>query len=197
METSNFIFGSPAKARLMRLFIFSSESAFDIKTIIKRVKSGEKIIKKDISLLFKGGLIKKKNTVNSAGRKVVGYIFDEKFPYKNALANFLLAISPLSDEMLSKKINRAVKAHLIVVSGVFMNSSDTRVDLLVVADKTDEKRWKILLQELEAESGKELSYVVFSREDFSYRMSMGDKLVRDVFDFSHRVIFDKIGFTDN
>lgn len=197
METSNFIFGSPAKARLMRLFIFSSESVFDIKTIIKRVKSGEKIIKKDIAVLFKGGLIKKKNTVNSAGRKVVGYIFDEKFPYKNALANFLLAISPLSDEMLSKKINRAVKAHLIVVSGVFMNSSDTRVDLLVVADKTDEKKWKILLQEVEAESGKELSYVVFSREDFSYRMSMGDKLVRDVFDFSHRVIFDKIGFSEN
>ncbi len=45
---------------------------------------------------------------------------------------------------------------------------------------------------LESELGRELSYAIFDTNDFKYRVSMYDKLIRDVFDYPHeRLIASK------
>jgi hypothetical protein len=44
---------------------------------------------------------------------------------------------------------------------------------------------------MEVELGRELHYAVLSTPDFLYRTSVGDKLVRDIFDFRHQVALNK------
>ena len=46
---------------------------------------------------------------------------------------------------------------------------------------------------MEAEMGRELQYATLSTEEFFYRRSIGDRLVRDVVDFPHEVLVDRIG----
>jgi hypothetical protein len=52
-----------------------------------------------------------------------------------------------------------------------------------------------IVRSLESEMGKDIRYAVLTAPDFSYRMGMNDKLVRDVLDFPHRVLLDKIGLS--
>ena len=46
---------------------------------------------------------------------------------------------------------------------------------------------------LEAELGREIRYAFFTTPDFRYRLGVYDRLLRDVFDYPHRVLLDKIG----
>ena len=50
-----------------------------------------------------------------------------------------------------------------------------------------------LIKTVESELGRELRYVVLETVDFQYRMSIHDKLVRDVFDFPHQMVTDVLG----
>jgi hypothetical protein len=65
--------------------------------------------------------------------------------------------------------------------------------LLVVGDKLDEKQLNKAVHEIESELGRELRFAHFSTEDFRYRVGVYDRLIRDIFDYPHRTIFDKIG----
>ena len=46
---------------------------------------------------------------------------------------------------------------------------------------------------MESEIGKELRYAFFDTQEFKYRMSIYDKLVRDILDYPHTVLVDKMG----
>jgi hypothetical protein len=46
---------------------------------------------------------------------------------------------------------------------------------------------------MEADIGKELSYAVCDTADFVYRLNAYDKFIRDVLDYPHETIVDKLG----
>ncbi|HEY4512848.1 MAG TPA: hypothetical protein VJH63_04355 [Candidatus Paceibacterota bacterium] len=193
METLEQIFGSPTKARLLRAFIYNPNIIFDVKNIAKKIKSALPVVKKEIKILQKINLIKKRNTRDEKGRKISGYVADQNFKYINALHEFLLKVSPLTEDAIAKKLGDAGKAKLVVVSGMFLNDDNSRADMLIVSEKANEKRIAKTVADIGVEFGRDVSYALFTRDDFSYRLGMGDKLLRDIFDFPHKVILDKIG----
>jgi hypothetical protein len=67
------------------------------------------------------------------------------------------------------------------------------VDLIVVGDRLEEKAIAAAVHMIEAEIGRELRYAAFTTEEFRYRQGVYDRLIRDAFDYRHRVILDKIG----
>ena len=69
---------------------------------------------------------------------------------------------------------------------------ESRVDILVVGDKINKTSLQNAMQDIESQIGKELSYAVFNTEDFSYRLDICDKLVRDILDYPHRKILKKL-----
>jgi hypothetical protein len=81
---------------------------------------------------------------------------------------------------------------MLVASGIFVQNTQSRLDLLIVGDHLKKNFIQKTVSILESELGKELSYVVFDTADFNYRVSMYDKLIRDVFDYPHeRLIASK------
>jgi predicted nucleotidyltransferase len=79
---------------------------------------------------------------------------------------------------------------------MFSDAVESKIDLLVVGDKLDEKVLDNSIHKLEAELGRELRFAAFTTEDFRYRVSVYDRLTRDVLDFPHRILFDKIGLQE-
>ena len=45
---------------------------------------------------------------------------------------------------------------------------------------------------LEAEIGKEVRYAWMSTSDFFYRLNMSDRLLRDMFDYPHAIVLDRL-----
>ena len=78
-------------------------------------------------------------------------------------------------------------------SGLFTGVLESQIDLLVVGDHLDERVLAIFARSLEAELGREVRYASFETADFRYRLGAYDRLLRDVFDYPHRLLIDKIG----
>ncbi len=193
MEVLENIFGSATKARLIRSFVYNPGVVFEANFLAKKIKARVEGVKKEINILERSGLIKRRPTKNENGRTVNGATLNLNFKYLDAFREFLLKVSPLTEEVLARKLSLAGRVKLVVVAGIFINEENSRLDMLIVSERPDEKKLKKILTEIESEFAREISYSLMSVEDFKYRLGMGDKLVRDVFDFSHKVVLNKIG----
>jgi len=64
---------------------------------------------------------------------------------------------------------------------------------LLAMKHLNESKVESAIRSLEAEIGIEIRYAAMTSEDLMYRVGMYDKLTRDVFDYPHKILIDKIG----
>ncbi len=81
---------------------------------------------------------------------------------------------------------------MLILSGLFKEEWEARLDMLIVVDRAKRSAIESVLSQIEAEIGREIRYAILDSEDFKYRVSVGDKLVRDVLDYPHEVALDKL-----
>jgi hypothetical protein len=204
MDTLIAIFGSQARVKLLRLFLFNESAIFFAKEIANRAKCGLAVTKRELNILVKADLIKKKRIAKDVeitrGKKVTikrvkgaGYALNEKFPYREPLKNLLTVASIQADESLAKKFSGVGKVKLVIAAGVFIQNWDSRVDLLIVGEELNLRRIESIIKTIESEIGKEISYSAFETQDFEYRMGIHDRLVRDILDYPHVTLLDRLG----
>ncbi len=204
METLALLLGGQARVKLMRLFLFNKESVYALLQACSHTKVSEKEAKREISILEKAELIKSKSIVTTKqvrrGQKVIevkkkenGWYLNLDFVYLSQLQSLLTGSKLLKDEELMKKLSKAGKLKLVITAGVFIQDWTSRVDLFIVGDNIKKGTLDNVIRSIEAEIGKELVYSSFDTADFKYRLSMCDKLVRDVLDYPHQKIHNKLG----
>jgi hypothetical protein len=203
MDVLEKIFGSSAKVKIMRIFLFNPGVSYDLSSIADRAKVSKSLAGKEIKILQDICLIKQKSftrTVKGKGKngtakkkKVRGWLLNDTFSYLQPLQNFLIKTSLLQDKEIIKKISRIGRIRLLIISGVFIQEWESRVDLLIVGDGLNRTKLESTIKGIEAEVGKELAYAAFETSDFQYRVGMYDKLIRDILDYPHRKIINKIG----
>ncbi len=193
METLAKLFGNESKVKIMRLFLFNEDTVFDAGEISERVKADISKVRKEVNLLEKIGLIKRRS--HKSSRKT-GFVLNKQFDYLVPLQNFLINVEPFSDREIINRVSRVGSIKLIVVAGVFIQEPESRIDILIVGDHIKNSTLDNMIKNLEAEIGKELRYVYFTTEDFKYRLSMCDKLMRDILDYPHRKVLNKLGIIE-
>ncbi len=188
MDPLSRLFGSFARLKLLRLFLFNDDLSLTLIDIAFRTKVAKDAVRKELNVLVAAGLIRKK-----AGKGPAQYQTNRKFPYYEALQSFIRSTTNLSDSDMVTSLKKAGNVRMIVVSGLFTGAVETKVDLLIVGDKLEDKALDVSIRALEAELGRELRFASFSTEDFKYRRGVYDRLLRDIFDFPHRVLLDRMG----
>lgn len=204
MDILEKLFGSKEKVKIMRLFLFNPEQGFDIIDISKKTKSGQKEVRREISELDKVGLIKKRiffKDINKEGdgkieiikKKTSGWILDRAFPYLLELQGLLINAQLIRHGEILNRLSNVGKLKAVIVSGVFIQDWDSRVDLLIVGDGLKKNSVESAIKTIESEIGREINYAAFETSDFLYRFGICDKLIRDILDYPHEKILDKIG----
>lgn len=203
-EILDKLFGSAARVKIIRLFLLNPESMFTSKEIERRCRVSGSTTRKEINLLKKidfikqkvesvDSLIKLKNgKIKNNKKKVTGLRLNESFPLLRALQVMLLKSAPIDRAKMLRMFKAVGKMKLIILSGVFIQSSDSRVDLFLVGSSIKNASLERVLKKIEAEIGKELSYVAFDTKEFVYRLGMYDRFVRDVLDYPHEKILNKL-----
>lgn len=189
----------------MRLFVFSPLQMFSFEEI--RKKSGGSILltRKELNILIKADFIKKRQFIKLIERtvrgkkseikkKMPGFALNDRFPYLHQFRNLLIDTVPLRGTSIARRFNRAGKIKLLVTSGIFLQEPESRLDIMIVGDRLNRNLVDKTIKSLETEIGKELKYAVFDTPDFNYRLSVYDRLVRDVLDYPHEKILDKMNF---
>ena len=203
MDILGTIFGSEARVKIMRLFLFNPEEIFDLDMISERSKVSHDTAKKEILILEKAKLIKNKSFKKLLNRKInrkikkvkvslKGFYLNQDFSYITALKQLLIKTKTLEGGEIVKRLSKAGVLKMVIVAGVFTNDKDSRVDLFVVGNNINKSSLNNIIKSIEAELGRELTYVFFETQDYQYRLGMYDKLVRDVLDYPHQVLLDKI-----
>lgn len=188
MDTLTALFGSMPKVKLIRLFLFNTGLTFSAKDLSTRTGCKAPVILRELNLLIKADVVRKRHST-----KGVTYILNEKFPYLDPLKNLLTVASIQADETLTKRFGSAGKIKLIIAAGVFIQNWDSRVDLLIVGDDINIAKVESVIKNIESEIGKEVSYSAFETQDFQYRIGIHDRLVRDILDYPHVTLIDRLG----
>ena len=187
MDSLAKLFGTPARLKLLRLFYFNDETVFTQADAAFRTKVPKDSARKELSLLLAADVIRKKT-----GKQGNGYSANKKYRHFGPLQEFLRDTTDISDTDMLGKLRKAGTLRVVALSGLFTGAVETKVDLLIVGDKLDERQLTNVIHTIEAELGRELRYASFSTEEFKYRVGVYDRLVRDVFDYPHRTILDRI-----
>jgi hypothetical protein len=203
METLAKLFGGLYRVKVMRLFLFSPELAFETADIAARAKVSVAQARSELQFLKRVGLIRKKQgsreekierrgKVKVVAKKFIGWTLDPTFDHLEPLRSLVLRSNLLQPEHIVEKLSKAGKLKLVIVAGVFIQNLDSRVDLLVVGDKIDREALAATIRTIESEVGKDLDYAVFDTADFQYRLGVYDKLLRDILDYPHKRLVDKL-----
>jgi hypothetical protein len=185
------LFGTPTRLKLLRLFLFNDDMAFGLADATFRAKAPKDLARKEIALLVACGILRKK-----LGKQGSAYAADKRFAHYDALKMFLRTTTDVSDTYLLTVLKKAGALRLVTLSGLFTGAIESKIDLLVVGDKLEEKPLTNAIHALEAELGRELRYASFSTEEFKYRLGVYDRLLRDTFDYPNRTVVDKLGVTN-
>ena len=203
MDILERLFGSAAKVKLIKLFLFNPEAAYDVTQAAERAKVSRGVARKEISNLEKIGFIRsrfyikeikrqKNRGIQSFRKRTNGWTLDQRFPYIEDIKAFLSNINPFKHNHIVLKISRAGKVQLLIVSGIFIKYAEARVDLMVVGDNLKLNQLENIIKTIESEIGREIRYAVFETAEFNYRFSVFDKLIRDILDYPHEKIINKL-----
>ncbi|HEX9609017.1 MAG TPA: hypothetical protein VGA06_02295 [Candidatus Paceibacterota bacterium] len=204
MDMLGKLFGSKDIVKLLRLFILNPTDHYDFADVIARTKIDRDIARQELSMLERIGFIKKRlfykeiekhlgKRTTMVRKRASGYALNETFTHLSALRELIAGIGMVSERDLTKKLTKAGRLKLVVLSGVFVGDFGSRVDLLVVGDRLRRPVLERVIRDFELEVGREISYAAFSTSDFRYRLSMQDRLLRDTFDFAHSTVLDRLG----
>ena len=204
MDILGKLFGSESKVRIMRLFLFNPETPYTNEDVAARAKSSLASTRHELSVLRKIRLIKSKGFMKRILRKngknhsftrkrVWGWSLNQSFPYLPELQRLLIDSSLVKEDELLRRLNPAGRLKLVLSAGIFIQDPDSRVDLLVVGDHLRRGTLERAIKAIEADMGTELRYAAFETGEFNYRLGMYDKLIRDILDYPHAVVLDRLG----
>ena len=217
METLGKLFSSDALVKVMRLFLMNKTSPFELTDIIDRCQIRPDSARTEIKLLESIGFLrhkvfykdierpvkktahksKKRQRSEDVAPKIIrkkcdGFTVNEFFPYIRALQALLIDNESVQKDELASRFRKTGRIKLLLVSGVFIQYDDKRLDLLIVGDNLKKKMIDDEVKKLEYELGCELAYAVFDTEEFKYRLDMYDKLICDVLEYPHEKIISSI-----
>ncbi len=183
------LMGGNSRIKLMRLFLFNPQTSFLHQEIAERAKISSDRLKKELSFLHSVRMIKKAK--KTGGKNA--WSLNEKFPFLIEFQRLLLETSLLNRTELVKKISKAGRIKTLILTGLFTEITEAQVDMLIVADGVKTNALDSAVKAIEAEVGREIRYCALDSIDFKYRLGIGDRLIRDVLDYPHEVVLDRIG----
>ena len=95
--------------------------------------------------------------------------------------------------MPGTSFRRGYQVKLAVLAGVFLNHENSRTDLLIVGDDITKRKLDRFLLYIESELGRSIQYTLMDMDEFKYRMGMYDRFLRDILEYPHTTIIDRIG----
>lgn len=201
MQELGKLFGGPGRVKIMRLFVFNEDLTLDRDDVAHRVRVSPETASKELAALARAGLLRRKTyykeqvrSGSSAAkkRKAIGWTLNQSYVFLQPLTNFLKETLAVSHDDVRKRLKGVGTIRLLVLSGIFTGTRESVLDLMIVGDRIDESTLASVMKLLEAELGRELRYATLSTEEYQFRRRVRDKLVRDVFDYPHEALIDRL-----
>lgn len=201
MEHLSKLFGTPARVKLLRLFLFNPERVYDRETVVKFARITPETASKELSALARADVVYRKNFFKevprpgskvSKKRKTIGWVLNQKYIHLSSLTHFMRESLSVTENELGKRFKGTGNVRLLVLSGFLTGNNEGVLDILIVGERLKEQLIKNAIQSLEAECGQEIRYMVLTTDEYQYRRRVRDKFLRDIMDFPHQEVVNRL-----
>ncbi|MFT7327971.1 MAG: hypothetical protein ACI870_000146 [Crocinitomicaceae bacterium] len=206
MESLGKIFGNKHRVKIMRLFLFNASIPFDAEDVSTRSKVKLLDARKELTMLMKIGFLKKKSFSIKLQKPIKkkdikatfktikknGWVLNTKFDLIRPLQMLLLDSELINEKEMVKRLKKGGSLKLLLLSGLFTRDDERKLDILIVGNKLKKDVLEKEIKIIESEIGRELRYASFDESEFNYRVSMYDKLIRDILEHDHKKLVNQL-----
>ncbi|HAV11290.1 MAG TPA: hypothetical protein DCX32_01975 [Candidatus Moranbacteria bacterium] len=186
-EILETLFGSKAKTRILRFFLLNPDVEYSILDIAQKNMLTGPQVRKELNALKKIKFVTEKSRKNQRH-----FILNKNFHFYPELKG-LIAKSNIYPQCRSLgKIKAVGDVKLALISGIFLNHQKSKVDMILVINNVSRGKLKNVMNNLEAEVGKEVSFVLMNSEEFKYRLDMLDRFLMEFLEGPYDEIVNKI-----
>ncbi len=181
------LFGSKARARLIRFFLLNPGVEFGTaevseKTMIPRAEATRELTR----------LAKMKLIVERTRKGHRCFVVNEAFPFYTELKSLVSKLNVHAQSQVFRKIKIIGEVKLILISGLFLNYPKSKVDMVLVVNNVNRTKLKHAIAHLEAEVGKEIRFVLMNSEELHYRLNMLDRFFIEFLEAPYEEVTNKV-----
>ena len=186
------LFGSRTRTKLLALLFGAPEKSYYVREMTRVIEEQIHSVRRELLNLEGIGIIKNETYDNK-----VYYSANMKHPYSHALSELFSAKSVTVEDAEVRPSGweeyvRPVKNYLKCLLVMNRLPGQDGIDLLIVGDDKTKKltHWA---EVVEKKQGKPLNYVILATDDFSYRLSVRDRFIQEVFALEISDVYDPDG----
>ena len=173
MELLTRLLGGAERVKIMRFFLHHEDVVVSLHDVAEKTKSKVALTRKELTALSSIGFIEKKRTrtVTTSGtgkkatskvKEIIGFKLNLDFPHNQALKDLLFDFQLLDKRELANRFKIIGRVKLFIVSGVFIGSEKSRVDVLIVGEAIKRPKAEKLFDALSAELGRDVIYSIMT-----------------------------------
>ena len=181
------LFGSKARARLIRLFILNPEIDFGTKEVAEKTLLPKNEVSRELARLAKMKLVIEHSR---KGRK--SFMVNVDFPFYTELKSLVSKLNVHAQSQVFRKLKIVGEVKLILISGLFINYPKSKVDMILVVNNINRTKLRHAIAYLEAEVGKEIRFVLMNNEELHYRLNMLDRFFIEFLEGPHEEVSNKV-----
>ena len=183
------LFGSKTRAKLLQLFFENPTKSFYVREMTRVIDEQINSVRRELLNLESIGVIKNETFDNK-----IYYSANSKHPFNHALIEiFSKKIDTSRDKDVKattwEEYIRPVKNYLTGLIVTNRLPGQDGLDLVIIGNDKTKKltRWA---EVIEKKLGKPINYAIMTPEDFTYRKSVRDRFVLDIFEMEISEIID-------
>jgi hypothetical protein len=174
------------KVKILKVFLKDRTQGFTLDELIAKTHIATNTLKTELRQAIKYNIIQE-----IKDKKQITYILNS-IEEVLALESVIFRLSQSFFEAFSQKLDKIGNIYICIVMGAFLQRENDRIDMFLVADDVNEKKFEVLIQDIEAELAQEITYTVLTVKEFEYRQNMFDKFVLDILEHNNsHILIDK------
>lgn len=181
-----FLFKNPLRLRVVTYFVRQPGEWMSVADVASIVGSTRQSVSRELAQLVRFGLLTSRTQGKTKTFKVNET--DELFePLKHFLG---WVTNPIDKEIVAafKGVRGVV---LIVAAGLLTNEPKSSLELLIVTKNPEDKKIDKAVKKLETCAAVPLRYAILDEDEYYDRRQAYDRLLRDVFEYEHRIVVEK------
>lgn len=176
------LFATPLRIKLIKFFALQPETQFLSPKVASALSAPRSLVQQELRALARLKIIK---TVRASGG--THYAWNSEYEGALGIQNFIIDATTPSDLTVFKAF-KPLSPYLVVVAGALADETRGVIDLLIVTKRVQDPRIAKVVKKLETITAVPIRYAVLEVGEYLARREGFDRMLRDIFDFRHRVI---------
>lgn len=180
------ILSSNQKSALLAFLMIAPDRYFSVLELAKRIGLSTTTVSTLLTQFSRDGLVK-----STARAKAKVYAFNPKHHLAGDMQVWLKKHGHKYEDELYTSLQKVGEIKAAFLSGIFSGQPQLPVDILIVG-KVNLPKLDKFLQQCGKMMGTEINYSIMSEDEFKIRRNTFDRFIKDIFDYPHIVVLDKI-----